>query len=119
MILMNFTVCRDAVVRSHQSDTVLHRVDQLQRRILVVTLRQPILLQLGPLRSAGVRVRFDGRTRDTQSSWYLLLAHEREKTLRQRLPQEDAEDVIVVIDLQPCADVCNFPQRYTQYNNKI
>lgn len=114
---MNDVLCRNAVVRSHQSDTVLHRIDQLQRRVLGFTVLQPILLQLGPVRPARVRVRVDGRTRHAQvnslhlkrvlrkmtissnpfvslirlyvfqSSRHLLSEHEREETVRQRLSQ--------------------------------
>lgn len=63
---------RDSVVRPHQSDPLLHRVDHHQERILGGAVRQSVLLPYRMVQPDAERVRPDGGGHATYVSIFFI-----------------------------------------------
>ncbi|KAL2749631.1 pancreatic lipase-related protein 2-like isoform X1 [Vespula maculifrons] len=81
---------RNALLRPHQSDPVLHRVDRNEERILGSTLRQSFLLPDRLVQSAVGEVHSHGRGHATYSTRHLLSVNKRTQTVRPRTSRKKA-----------------------------
>ncbi|XP_046828359.1 phospholipase A1 member A isoform X1 [Vespa crabro] len=81
---------RNALLRPHQSDTVLHRVDHNEERILGSTLRQSFLLPDWLVQSAVGKVHSHGRGHAAYSTRHLLSVNKRTQTVRPRTSRKKA-----------------------------
>ncbi|XP_044006293.1 uncharacterized protein LOC122851247 isoform X1 [Aphidius gifuensis] len=74
----------DTVLRSHESNTILHRVDNVQGRILGSTMSKSLLIPHRMVQPRSPRVDTDGRGYSTYRTRSILSVNKRTQTIRPR-----------------------------------